>query len=206
VAGDLIVLPAGIYHRFTTDDQSFAKVMRLFQDEPKWTAYSRKIDSTGIREARTKYLESLQEFGEVYNGKAVILGDRAKALANYPHSRVVGNLVYFSGTSSRRPDNTHIGATLKEDGTWDLDIKLQTQAVFENIRWILQRSGSDLQHLISITVFLVDFKDFPGYNEVYNWYFDAETGPARTTIAVKRLPHPNLLLEIQGVAALAQTE
>jgi 2-aminomuconate deaminase len=41
--------------------------------------------------------------------------------------------------------------------------------------------------------------DFGGYNEVYGEFFD-ESGPARTTVAVHQLPHPQLLVEIQAVA------
>jgi 2-aminomuconate deaminase len=37
-------------------------------------------------------------------------------------------------------------------------------------------------------------------NKVYNTFFDAKTGPTRTTVAVARLPHPNLLIEIQATA------
>jgi 2-aminomuconate deaminase len=42
--------------------------------------------------------------------------------------------------------------------------------------------------------------DFGGFNEIYNRFFDAATGPARTTVAVHQLPHPHLLVEIRGVA------
>jgi 1,2-dihydroxy-3-keto-5-methylthiopentene dioxygenase len=205
VAGDLLIVPAGVFHRFTLDTNDYARVMRLFQDEPKWTAHSRQLEETSKREARLRYLSMFENLqAEKPNGEATILENKAKALANYPHARVVDGKVYFSGTSCRKADNTHAGAKQKEDGTWELDIKEQTQAVLENIRWILQRSGSDLQHLITITVFLVDMKDYKGMNEVYNLYFDAEAGPARTTVAVAQLPHPNLLIEIQGVAAVAE--
>lgn len=134
------------------------------------------------------------------NGQAYILHERAKALAQYPHMRRVGGLLYVSGTSSRRPDNTFDGVTHESDGTVTLDIRAQTEAVIENIRLILREAGADLTHLVDVTVFLVDMKDYTGYNEVYNRYFQAETGPTRTTVAVHQLPHPHLLIEIKAIA------
>lgn len=59
--GDLIVLPAGIYHRFTVDENNTITAMRLFQDEPKWTPHSRSAADTDGREARTSYVQSLKE-------------------------------------------------------------------------------------------------------------------------------------------------
>ncbi|KJE92107.1 hypothetical protein CAOG_03129 [Capsaspora owczarzaki ATCC 30864] len=55
--GDLIILPAGIYHRFTLDVSDFVHVMRLFKDEPVWTAISRPADDRAVRKA---YLQSLK--------------------------------------------------------------------------------------------------------------------------------------------------
>ncbi len=134
------------------------------------------------------------------NGQAYILGDRAKALAGYPHMRRAGGFLFVSGISSRRPDNTIEGAAIGADGVPTLDIRSQTKAVIENIRAILNAAGADLDHVVDVTTFLVDMKDYPGYNEVYNTYFTAETGPARTTVAVHQLPHPHLLIEIKAVA------
>ncbi|KAL4483890.1 hypothetical protein ABPG72_013896 [Tetrahymena utriculariae] len=54
VKGDLIVLPEGIYHRFTTDKKDGVHAMRLFKDEPKWTPYNRPCDDL---ESRNKYVD-----------------------------------------------------------------------------------------------------------------------------------------------------
>lgn len=132
--------------------------------------------------------------------RAYILGDRAGALANYPHARKANGFIYVSGVSSRRADNSHDGVKIHEDGTVERDIRQQTRAVIENIRAILKAADADLEHLIDVTVFLVDMADYPGMNAVYNEYFNAQTGPTRTTVAVKQLPHPNLLIEIKAVA------
>ncbi|WVR03238.1 1,2-dihydroxy-3-keto-5-methylthiopentene dioxygenase [Kwoniella sp. DSM 27419] len=58
--GDLIVLPAGIYHRFTVDEANTITAMRLFQDEPKWTPHSRSTADTDARPARAQYLDEVK--------------------------------------------------------------------------------------------------------------------------------------------------
>ncbi|KAB7504435.1 1,2-dihydroxy-3-keto-5-methylthiopentene dioxygenase [Armadillidium nasatum] len=53
--GDLIVLPAGIYHRFTLDSKKYVKAMRLFIGEPVWTPYYRPSDEMEVRQNYVKY-------------------------------------------------------------------------------------------------------------------------------------------------------
>jgi len=128
-----------------------------------------------------------------------LLKDKAQPLGHYPHVKRVGDFIYVSGTSSRRPDNTHVGATQDAQGKWQLDIQLQTEAVINNIIGLLSSMDAGKDDIIDITTFLVDMKDFKGYNAVYGTFFD-HTGPTRTTVAVHQLPHPNLLIEIKAVA------
>lgn len=39
--GDMIVLPAGAYHRFTVDEGATVRAVRLFRDAPSWTPVPR---------------------------------------------------------------------------------------------------------------------------------------------------------------------
>ncbi|WP_399896462.1 RidA family protein [Streptomyces sp. BBFR51] len=135
---------------------------------------------------------------------ARVLRGRAVPRGRFPHLKVVGDLVFVSGTSSRRPDNTFVGAEADAMGTTNLDIRAQTRAVIENIRDMLAEVGAELHDVAQVTSYLVSMNDFGGYNEVYGEFFD-ERGPARTTVAVHQLPHPHLLIEIQAVAHLPRT-
>ena len=128
-----------------------------------------------------------------------VVPGKATPRGRFPHVKVVGDLIFVSGTSSRRVDNTFEGVRVDPMGVTDLDIRAQTRAVIENIRDILASVGAGLEDLAQVTTYLVNMNDFGGYNEVYSEYFD-EAGPTRTTVAVHQLPHPHLLIEMQAVA------
>jgi 2-aminomuconate deaminase len=136
---------------------------------------------------------------------ARIVAGMAKPRGRYPHLKLAGRLVFVSGTSSRQPDETIAGADVGADGEVRLDIRVQTRAVITGIGTILRSVGAELADLVTVTTYLVDMADFAGYNEVYGEFFDEASGPARTTIAVRQLPHPHLLIEMQGVAVLPET-
>ena len=126
---------------------------------------------------------------------AKVVAGKAKPLGKYPHVKRAGDFLFVSGTSARRADNTVAGA---EGGK--LDVRVQTKAVIENIRDILGSVGAGLEDVVEITTFLVDMNDFRVYNDVYGEFFKQETGPARTTVAVSRLPGEQLLIEMRAVA------
>ncbi|MEU7591165.1 RidA family protein [Micromonospora sp. NPDC049230] len=134
------------------------------------------------------------------SGARVVPG-KAVPRGAFPHVKVAGGFVFVSGTSSRRPDNSFAGVSVDEFGTTNLDIRVQTRAVIENVRDLLRSVGADLGDLVQVSTYLVNMNDFGGYNEVWAEFFDA-SGPTRTTVAVHQLPHPHLLIEIQAVALL----
>ncbi|XP_037076293.1 LOW QUALITY PROTEIN: 1,2-dihydroxy-3-keto-5-methylthiopentene dioxygenase-like [Pollicipes pollicipes] len=56
--GDLLVLPAGIYHRFTCDDKDYIKACRLFCGVPVWKAHNRSPETEAMPE-RGSYVQQL---------------------------------------------------------------------------------------------------------------------------------------------------
>jgi 2-aminomuconate deaminase len=136
---------------------------------------------------------------ETSKTESTVVRGKAAPRGKYPHIKRAGDFLIVSGTSARRADNTIDGAKVDELGTTQLDIRMQTRAVIENVRDILQSAGAQLDDLVEISTYLVNMNDFGGYNEVYGEYFE-QGGPARTTVAVHQLPHPHLLIEIRALA------
>jgi len=130
---------------------------------------------------------------------AAVLPDRPEPKGRYPHYRRAGDFIFVSGTTSRRPDNTYVGAIENKSGQVELDIKEQTRATIESIGSILNAAEATLEDVVQISTVLIDMKDFEGYNEVYGEFFD-ESGPARTTVGINQLHHPHLLIEITATA------
>ncbi|MFT4926836.1 MAG: 2-aminomuconate deaminase [Phenylobacterium sp.] len=123
----------------------------------------------------------------------------------YPHARQVGNLLFLSGVGPRQRGQKAIpGVTLDENNNiTDYDIALQCRNVFDNVRWILEESGSSWDQLVDVTVFLTNMEDdFATYNKLYAEYF-ADNQPCRTTVEINCLPTP-IAIELKCIATISE--
>ena len=57
----------------------------------------------------------------------------------------------------------------------------------DNIRGILERNGSGMEHVVKCTVMLLDIADRPAMSEVSWGYFPKERMPARSTFGTTGL-------------------
>ena len=129
------------------------------------------------------------------------MSDKVTPRGAYPHTKRAGDFIFVSGTSSRRADNSIAGVDIIDEmGTKRLNIETQTREVLMNIDKNLNTLGASLKDVVDVTSFLVNMNDFAGYNKAYAEFFDKETGPTRTTVAVHQLPHPDLVVEIKVMA------
>lgn len=97
---------------------------------------------------------------------------------------VYNNTVYLCG-------QTH------DDG----DIKEQTTAVLAKVEDLLNKYGSDKEHMLSVTIYLRDMKDFAAMNSVWDAWVSKGNEPARACVEA-RLARECLLVEMSVTAAV----
>jgi 2-iminobutanoate/2-iminopropanoate deaminase len=104
-----------------------------------------------------------------------------------------GNLVFTSGHVGWDPETREAPPT----------IEAQTAQTIENLKAVLEASGSSLTDVVKVNVYLVNIDDFDAMNQVYRRYF-GDNAPARTTVGVAALARSDLLIEIDMVGLLPE--
>lgn len=128
----------------------------------------------------------------VPGGERRLVHPQAWAMSPNPYSYGVrsGDTLYLSGLIARNGrDNTVVAG----------DTTVQTRAVLENARELLDAAGLSLAHVVSARVFLTDLADLDAMNRVYREYF-ADAPPARATVGAA-LTGPAYKVEMTFVAS-----
>ena len=122
--------------------------------------------------------------------KEIIATDKAPAAVGpYSQGVRVGDFVFTAG---------QLGIVPGTGGFAGPDIKSQTRRALENLEAVLEASGSCLEHVVKVTVFLQDIEEFSLMNEVYAEFFSKDP-PARSAVQVAALPLGGQV-EIEAVA------
>ena len=114
------------------------------------------------------------------------------AIGPYSQAKIADNNPKFVFTSGQIPVDPATG--IIPDG-----IEEQTRQACENVKALIEESGSDMSKVIKTVCFLSDIANFGAFNKVYATYFTSS--PARSCVAVKDIPK-GCLVEIEAIALI----
>jgi reactive intermediate/imine deaminase len=102
-----------------------------------------------------------------------------KRVGPFSHAVKAGEFIFVTGQMPTLPNNPDVLVSN--------DVEEQTHQVMKNLMDVLKQSGSSLQRVTFVRVYLVNFQDFDKVNKIYKSYFDENKLPARTCIGVTGL-------------------
>ena len=102
----------------------------------------------------------------------------------------VNGMLYLSGHAAISESGELVGVG---------DFDAQAQATFESLQRTPQAGGSDLSHVIKVTIYLTEMTHFEKIVALREQWFTAPY-PADTIVEVKALALPELMIEIEAIA------
>lgn len=114
-----------------------------------------------------------------------------QVIAPYSLGVRTGSVVFMAGQVPVDSERNVIGVG---------DIRAQTEQTLRNVSAVLERCGATMRDVVKVTIWLRDFDDYAGMNEVYARWFD-EPHPVRACVRAD-LVQPELLVEIEATAVI----
>ena len=113
----------------------------------------------------------------------------------YSHAvSFTGTMVVISGQVPLDAEGRMVGAD---------DPQAQTRQVFLNLRAALAAAGTDLAHVVKLTVFLTNMGDLADFRTVRDEFIDPLRPPASSLVQVSGLVNPAFRVEIEALAVIA---
>ena len=115
---------------------------------------------------------------------------------NFSNGVRVGPLVFTAGQAALNAAGELVGAN---------DIRVQTAKTLENIRGVLEGLGASMKDVVKVTVWLKNFDDYAGMNEIYAQFFD-DPRPVRACVRSDLVPMfaDEFLIEIEATAVVSE--
>ena len=114
----------------------------------------------------------------------------------YSHVVVIEakKLVFISGQLPRGSDGSHVGAG---------DMRKQIEQVGQNLRTALSAVGCSLKDLVCTKTYVTDIDEFFKHADIREKFFGPGM-PASTTVEVRRLSHPDFMVEVDAIAVVRE--
>ncbi len=125
------------------------------------------------------------------NKQAIQTKQAPQAIGTYSQAIKTANMIFLSGQIPLDPHTMELITT---------SIEAQVDQVFKNLTAVAEAAVGSLDHIVKLTVFLMNLNDFPIVNATMSKYF-REPYPARSTIQVAALPK-GAQVEIEAIMAL----
>jgi len=126
--------------------------------------------------------------------RKVLTENAPQAIGPYSQAIVSPPFVFVSGCLGFDPKT----GTFVEGG-----VEAQARQALQNLKSIVEASGSQVGKIVKTTVFVKNMDDFGSINAIYQEFF-GEHKPARTLVEVSRIPR-DALFEIEAIASVTAT-
>jgi enamine deaminase RidA (YjgF/YER057c/UK114 family) len=113
-----------------------------------------------------------------------------------------GRLLFFSGCGPVPIYHKHPHDPAEESKWYAGGFRDQCEKTFENIKTILTAAHADWSQVMKLNIYLTDMRQQNILNEISARTFGPANPPARTLVAVPELAHPDMMIEIDGIAAV----
>ena len=126
--------------------------------------------------------------------QAIISSRLSKPVGVFSHAvKAEGKqFLFISGLTARDINGSIVGKG---------DMNAQTRKILENMKIILEDAGASFDHIVKVTVYVTDLKDFKEIHNVRAQYFKKDL-PASTLVQVSRLVNEDCMIEIDAIAVL----
>ena len=111
-------------------------------------------------------------------------------------------LIFVSGCCTIPSYHKHPHDPVEERQWLQGDMREQTERTFAHMKLVLDAAKADFSDVLFLTIYMTDIAGQDIMNEISARHFDPANPPGRTLLQVMALAHPNMMIEIDAIAAI----